>query len=150
MPCTVHAVMEWSSVLVAVVIAVLFTVVLVSLLGWRRPGAVQTESVVTSAVFFFMILFLATWAAGAWISPRGALALGVPWISWLAVALVVTLVVAAVTQPWDRRRSRNAEPTTPTPGQAGEIVAAGFGLAFWVLMVVLLLAAVAGSIGRAA
>jgi hypothetical protein len=138
--------MEWSSVLAAVLVAVLFTIVLVSLLGWRRPGAVQTESVVTSAVFFFMILFLATWAAGAWISPRGPLALGVPWIAWLVVALVVTLTLAAVTQPWDRRRSRNAEPTTPEGGAAGEIVAAGFGLAFWVLMVVLLLVAVTGSL----
>jgi len=144
--------MEWSSVLVAVVIAILFTLVLVSLLGWRRPGAAQTESVVTSAVFFFMILFLSTWAAGAWISPRGPLAFGVPWLAWLAVALVVTLTLAAITQPWDRRRSRNAEPTTAattTPGHAGEIVAAGFGLAFWLLMVVLLLVAVAGSIESA-
>lgn len=143
--------MVWSSVLVAVVIAVLFTLVLVSLLGWRRPGAVRTESVVTSAVFFFMILFLATWAAGAWITPRDAMALGVPWISWVAVALVVTLLVAAITQPWERRRSRNAEPTTAEgPGHPGEIVAAGFGLAFWVLLVVLLLVAVAGSLRSAA
>jgi hypothetical protein len=143
--------MEWSSIVVAVVIAVLFTLVLVSLLGWRRPGAVRTESVVTSAVFFFMILFLATWAAGAWITPRDPLALGVPWLSWLAVALVVTLLVAAITQPGDRRRSRNAEPSTAEgPGHAGEIVAAGFGLGFWVLMVVLLLVAVAGSFRSAA
>lgn len=144
--------MVWSPVLAAVVIAVVFTVVLVSLLGWRRPGAVQKESIVTSAVFFFMILFLATWAAGTWMAPRGPLAFGVPWLAWMAVALVVTLIVAAVTQPWDRRRSRNAVPAsapdpggTIAPGQPDELVAVGFGLAFWVLIVVLLIVAVAGT-----
>lgn len=145
--------MEWTPILAAVVIAALFTMILVSLLGWRRPGALQTESVVTSAMFFFMILFLATWAAGTWMAPRGPLAFGVPWLAWLSVTLVITLVLAAVTQPWDRRRSRNAVPATPDPGlagpsHAGEIVAAGFGLAFWGLMILLLFVALAGSYAR--
>lgn len=152
MDCKAHAVMEWTPVLIAVVIATVFTLVLVSALGWRRPGALQTESVVTSAVFFFMLLFLATWAAGTWMAPRGPMAFGVPWLAWLSVSLVVTLLLAAITQPWDRARSRNAMPTgtpgTAAPSQAGEIVAAGFGLAFWALMILLLLIALAGSYQR--
>lgn len=145
--------MMWSPVVAAVAIAVLFTVVLVSLLGWRRPGAMQTESIVTSGVFFFMLLFLATWAAGSWMAPRGPMAFGVPWLVWMGVALVVTLIVGAVTQPWDRRRGRSAVPTTPGSTASAapaptELAAVGYGLAFWALVVVLLLAALAGSYER--
>jgi hypothetical protein len=144
--------MVWSPVIAAVVIALLFTLVLVSLLGWRRPGAMQTESIVTSGVFFFMILVLATWAAGSWMAPRGPMAFGVPWLAWMGVAFVVTLIVGAVTQPWDRQRSRRALPT-PSAGSASgavenEMVGVGFGLAFWALVVLLLLVALAGSYDR--
>jgi hypothetical protein len=150
--------MDWSPILGAVVLAIVITLAIVSLLGWRRPGATATESVVISALFFFFILFLATWAANVWISPRDP-SLGVPWLASLAVALVITLLFGALAQPRDRRRSRNAEPTTPdtttpdtttsattTPGHSGEIMLAGFGVAFWALLVVLLLTAVAGSL----
>lgn len=144
--------MMWSPVVAAVVIALLFTLVLVSLLGWRRPGAMQTESVVTSGVFFFMILALATWAAGSWMAPRGPMAFGVPWLAWMGVALVVTLIVGAATQPWDRNRSRRGMPTA-TAGTApatveNEMVAVGFGLAFWALVVLLLVVALMGSYDR--
>jgi hypothetical protein len=144
----------WISIVAPVVIALLFTLVVVSLLGWRRPGAVRTESVVTSGVFFFLILVLATWAAGSWMNPRGPIAFGVPWLAWTGVALVVTLIVGAVTQPWDRHRSRNAVPTTPAGTAPAGVVrtnamaVVGFGLAFWALVVVLLLAALAGSYHR--
>jgi hypothetical protein len=143
--------MDWSPILGAVVLAIVITLAVVSLLGWRRPGAVATESVVISAVFFFIILFLATWAANVWITPRDP-SLGVPWLASMAVALVITLLLGALSQPRDRRRSRNAEPTTTTapatttPGNSGEIMLAGFGIAFWALLVVLLFAAIAGSL----
>jgi predicted signal transduction protein with EAL and GGDEF domain len=146
--------MSWFPIVAAVVIAVIFTLVLVSLLGWRRPGATQTESIVTSGVFFFMILVLATWAAGSWMAPRGPMALGVPWLVWMGVPLVITLIVAVVTQPWDRHRSRSARPTTPAGtapaelARANENAAVGFGLAFWALVVVLLLVALAGTYHR--
>lgn len=134
--------MEWFPILVAVLIAIIVAMPLVGVLGWRRPGAPEAEPALVSAAFFFVILFLATWAAGMWLVPWGPVAWGVAWLGWLAVALIVTLILGAASQQEHRRRRRNAE---PTPATQGELAAVGFGVAFWTLLVVLLMIALSGS-----
>lgn len=132
----------WSSILVALLIAVGITLVLVGALGWRRPGAAGSETVVLSAVFFFVVLFLATWAFGVWITPFGPVAWGVPWLGWLVVALVVALLLGSVSQAGLGRGSSRSGSTASTMDVTPTT---GFGLMFWALVCALLLAAIAGS-----
>lgn len=140
--------MMWTSILVALAIAIVITLVLVGLLGWRRPGAVGTESAVLSGVFFFVLLFLGTWALGVWITPYGPLAFGVPWLGWLAVALLITLLLGVASPGRSARRTRASTPgTATTAGElaASDVAAAGFGILFWALVIALIVGALAGS-----
>lgn len=136
--------MEWMPILMALIVAFALSALLVTVLGWRRPGAAQAESEVVSAIFFFVLLFFATWAAGVWLVPREPMAWGMAWIGWLAVALAVVLLLGSVSRQEDRRRRRNAE---PTPATEGELAAVGFGVLFWALLAVLLIAGLVGSLG---
>lgn len=133
--------MLWSSVLVALAIAIVVTLMLVGLLGWRRPQAPPDEPVSLSALFFVAILFLTTWAIGVWITPYGPLVWGVPWFALLLVALLVSLLVG-VAAPQSAQGGRSGSRTT----EVAEVVSAvGFGIMFWALVVVLVAVALFGS-----
>jgi len=65
--------------------------------------------------FFFLILFLATWAGGLWLTPVGPLMMGVPWMSFLLVALIVGLILAATTPSRYRRGEEPGRGETVAP-----------------------------------
>jgi hypothetical protein len=88
-------------------------------------------------VFFFLILFLATWAGGLWLTPVGPLMLGVPWISFLLVALVVGLILVTLTP--DRRRRRDAPLAAEKAASEAE-TAVAVDIFFWLLIGGLLIA----------
>lgn len=79
------------ALLVAIVITLIFP------LGFRRR-------VVWPGLFlFFMIIFLAAWAGGRWLTPIGPAAFGVFWLSFLVMGIFIALVIAAAAAP--RRES---------------------------------------------
>lgn len=131
--------MIWTEILVASAIALVLAVIFVPLVGWRRPG-MSREKQASAFWFFFLVLFLATWAGGAWIAPMGPLLWGVPWLSFLLVGLVVALLLAAVAPPRSRTHSHHSVHSS-TGGEAA--ISAGLGLFFWLLMLLLLFATVA-------
>jgi peptidoglycan/LPS O-acetylase OafA/YrhL len=75
----------------AILIALLLTAVFAA--GFRRQGWG------TALVFFFLILFLATWAGGMWVVPFGPIAWGVPWVAYLFVGIVIALLITALIPP---------------------------------------------------
>ena len=128
----------WLSIVVALLVALLFTLPIVWLLGWRRPGASLEESAALSGLFLFALVFLVTWALGAWMEPWGPTYAGVPWLLALIVAAFVALIVLV------------ASPVTsysPAGGNTARATRAaeGIGLIFWVLIVLLLAVGVIGS-----
>jgi hypothetical protein len=134
--------MDWSIVAFAVFLAIMFTLVGLGLFGWRRPGAGVDEAVVGSAVFFFLLLFLAIWAVSVWLTPYGPMMYDVRWVSMLILGVIVFLFIVALTAS-----SSPAIPPAERPIDRTEAeMAAGVGLAFWFLMVVLLAVAVAGTV----
>jgi hypothetical protein len=90
-------------------------------------------------VFFFLILFLATWAGGLWLTPVGPLMLGVPWMSFLLVALIVGLILLSMT-PDGRRRE---EPLASKKAAAPAKIAIALDFFFWLLIGGLLIAIMA-------
>lgn len=117
-----------AELLTALIVASLFTVGLVWLLRARRAEARRS-----ALVLFFLTVFLATWAAGVWISPRGPTAFGVPWLAFLALGLIVSLVAAAAPPLRDWRVPGAAG--VPEPGRVT-------GPILWILLAMLVLAIV--------
>lgn len=111
------------------VVALLVAVVLVAIfgLGYRRAR-------LGSGLFwFFLLLFLATWAGGVWLTPLGPPVFGVSWLSFVLAGVFFTLLIMAMVPL----------PPSPRDGAAGarEELEAGAGalfavnLFFWVLLI---------------
>lgn len=117
-----------AELLVALIVAALFAAGLVSIVRWRR------EEVHASAVaLFFLIVFLATWAVGVWITPRGPTMFGVPWLAFIVIGLVVSLLAAAAA-PVRRWRVPGAAGAPEPAPVAGPVI--------WLLLAMLVLAIV--------
>jgi hypothetical protein len=125
--------MYWFELLIALLISVSVAVLFVPLLGWRRPGG--DEGALMAFLFFFFLIFLAALAGGMWIRPVGPTAWGVSWLGYLMVALVVALLLAAVSPP-KPRRERGLGGSRTAGGEA--TMPAGLGTFFWILMLLLL------------
>lgn len=114
-------------ILLAVIIALLFSVLLVTVAGIERPGR---PGLGPGLFFFFILLFALTWAGGIWLAPFGPALWGVYWIPFLVVGLFVALLIAVLLP---RRR-----PRTPVEAQeeAKERAEAEGALSFffWVLI----------------
>lgn len=123
--------------LIAIVIALLVTVIFAYGLSWNGPWP--------SFWWFFLVILLASWAFGLWARPFGPAVFGVFWAPFLAFGLVVALLLAAAAPP-DRR----GPPRAPDlPSEHDEDVAAGgavvaLGVFFWIVVLVLLSAVVVG------
>jgi hypothetical protein len=112
-------------VLLALVIALLFTAIFVGRCCRRGPWA--------SLWTFFVILFLATWAGGLWITPFGPLIFGIYWMPFLLIGLLVALLLAAAEPVCPPRTTKEAVE------QAKEEIAVErtINAFFWVLAVML-------------
>ena len=93
-------------------------------------------------VFFFLILFLATWAGGMWITPFGPVWRGVAWLPFIFVGIIIALLLTAVMRP-DRIRPRDeggVEMQTPSDNRP----ATALDLFVWILIGSLLVAIAIG------
>ena len=95
------------------------------------------------ALWFFLLIFLGTWALGAWLEPIGPRVLGVRWAPFGLVAVVLALVIAAVVAAVEGPPTKG--PTGPGTGPPDyEAPVAGVGCAlsvfFWLFVVVAVVA----------
>lgn len=81
--------MIFTELFVALIIGFLLTLIFAT--GFRRSGAWA------SAMIFFILIFLATWAGGLWLVPFGPVVFGVYWLPFLMVGLIFALILAATT-----------------------------------------------------
>ncbi len=125
--------------LIAFLVALFMSLLLIP---FRRPRSAQAKaSTAVGVLFLFFILFLGTWAGGLWITPFGSAWLGVYWMPFVVTGLVVALLLAATDQ--SSRRSYERKETDPDHvGHAA--LATAFGLLFWILIMALAIAIVAG------
>ena len=58
--------------------------------------------------WFFLIIFMITWAGGVWLMPFGPMVMGIHWLPFVLVGLVGAMVISLVAQ---RRYPRNRHET---------------------------------------
>jgi hypothetical protein len=100
--------------------------------------AFRTKGPWESSLLFFLVIFLATWAGGVWLSPIGPPIWGVHWLPFLLVALIFAiLLVTAVAAP---HRESTVELVDERKEEAKRKAALrGAALFFWVLPVALII-----------
>ncbi len=131
--------MFFAHLLVAVLVALFFSLLLIP---FRRPRSAQAKaSTAVGVLFLFFILFLGTWAGGLWIAPFGSAWLGVYWMPFVVAGLFVALLMAVTDQSSRRRYERDE--TDPDHVEHAALVTA-FGMLFWILVMALALAIFAG------
>jgi hypothetical protein len=117
--------------LIALVIALFFTMVLVvsgqKHRSWKR------------IITIFLIMLFASWAGGVWITPAGPAFLGIYWISFLIVALILALIMEtisalhAVPEDIDKRETRKKEESLEI------LISASFLILLIVFMIVIII-----------
>ncbi len=119
-----------------IIFAFLIGTILASILAYpldrRGPGPLD------GLLFFFLILFLAVWAGGVWLTPVGPPVWGVPWLGFLVVGILIALIVAAAVPP----RQPPAEPTPEGVG-AADAATLALGAFFYIALIALLVAIIA-------
>jgi vacuolar-type H+-ATPase subunit I/STV1 len=119
----------------AVSVALVFSLILAGLLGWKRPGR---EGFGSALLFLFFLLAVIVWAGGSWAGPAGPVMWGIAWIPFLTVGFFGTLLIAALVPPRQPRTRREA--LEQAEAQVGaEATLTAF---FWLLVVLLAIAIV--------
>jgi hypothetical protein len=116
-------------ILVTLLVAGVFTALLVGAAGWRYP---RSEGAVMAGLFVFLVLFLGLWAASRWFVPVPA-AWTLAYVLYVAFfGLFLVLLFAALAPP--ARRRPGTEPSEPGPETTA------LGPFFWLLLAFLLIA----------
>lgn len=103
-------------------------------------AAVFRRSPLAIVLWYFVLLFLATWAGGVWVTRFGPVLWGVSWVSFLAVGLFFALLLSALVPPAPPPRSRaEAVRRERTERSVFEV----FNFLFWLLVLFLIVAIVA-------
>jgi hypothetical protein len=121
----------------ALLFAFVFAALLAAVFGWRHPARRDEDTAWGAAIFLFMLLFFVIWAGGVWIGPFGPMLWSGFWLPFLLVGAVISLVVLAVADGRPRERRTPGPLPGDDPAQAPRR-AAIYGLAFWLLLLVLL------------
>lgn len=120
-------------VLLALCMAILFT--LIFTLGFKRPGPW------TAWWAFFLVIFLAAWAGGLWISPAGPVFIGIYWLPIILVAFIFAVLLAAVSPLQTRQPKVETVSQVEKQETAAEKV---FDAFFWLLLFSLVIAIILG------
>lgn len=121
-----------------ILLHLLFAVFFAALIGGLLVGAFRARTPWAGFAIFFLVLVLATWAGGVWMTPMGGALWGVHWFPFLLTAIIVALLLAAAT-------TAQGEPADTTVEFVDEAkmererraTAAAFGVFFWVLLLAL-------------
>jgi len=121
----------------ALAIALFFTLIF-AVLG-RTPRSWTRQAL------FFLVVFLAAWAGGIWITPVGRSLMGVYWMGFLVVGLIFALVleaVAAFSSRFPRTREKEIE-------KEEEGIETAIGIFFWILFIAFVVVIILGYVHRA-
>jgi hypothetical protein len=125
--------MFFADFLFALVIGLLLTMVFVALFDTRGPWDIWW--------IFLLLVFMAAWAGGVWITPFGPTLFEVAWLPFLFVGLIFALLLAAI--PPVRPRTYGE---AVAEARAEEAAATALGVFFWVLIVVMFITIIAAYI----
>jgi len=102
----------------------------------------RTKGPWSSIVLFFLVIFLAAWAGGAWLAPFGPGLWGISFLPFLLVGLVFALLLAAAAP--SEEEDSTVELVDPKEIREEKTTAVrALGLFFWVLIGALLVIIIA-------
>ena len=93
--------MFWVDSMIAILIAFVFSVFLVSVVRWRKPG---TGGIWSTLLFLFTFLFLVIWAGGIWLVPFGPRIFNIYWLPFIVSAITFSLIIITLIPPKAGRR----------------------------------------------
>ncbi len=120
----------------ALVVAIALSAVMILVFRWQRPGV---RGYWASALYLFVLLFVASWAGGVWAAPFGPEVSGVYWLPFLMAGAIFALLLLGVA-PFRR-------PDSAEEAQRQAEISAGAGgilhVAFWLLLIALVIVIIA-------
>ncbi|MFW5805207.1 MAG: hypothetical protein ACOCVX_01645 [Bacteroidales bacterium] len=121
-------------IIISFVFAIVFAVLLPSLFRRDGPGPWQ------GILFYFLIIFLFTWAVGSWISPFGPVAYGISWMGYLFIAFFIMILIGVLVPPSPTASPTENDKAMPDKNRryAGNQTGINFGIFFWALIIILL------------
>jgi hypothetical protein len=143
---SIHAAISNLSLIGGVIVVEVFVALFVAfLVGGLFGLAMRRRMRRTGFFWFFLILFLATWAGGIWIGPLGPSLRGVYWLPFVLVAVVVGFLLAAVAPrraPRDRIETLEMLEEIEQERKLEKLTYISLGLFFWMALFVLITAIV--------
>lgn len=129
--------------LLALIYALIFALFFASLLAYsfnrKGPGPLD------GLLFFLLIIFMFSWAIGSWLSPVGPVHYGVPWLGYLFLAFMAMLLLGVLLPPHKPPYKGKDESVSDyelfEKNATAYPIGISFGIFFWVMIVVLLVAA---------
>jgi len=121
-----------AELLFALCMAILFT--LIFAIGLRRTGPWANVWI------FFLVIFLASWAGGLWISPAGPVFLGIYWLPILFFSFIFAVLLASAVPP------ERPEPKVETISQVKkkETMVKAYDAFLWILLISLIMMIILG------
>ena len=120
----------------------LFVALLIALLVSALFGFALRRRIPRKGFFwFFLILFLATWAGGMWIGPFGPSFRGIFWLPFVLVAVLVGFFLAAIAPrrpPSSRIETLEMLEEIEKKRRLEKLTYISFGVFFWVALFALI------------
>jgi hypothetical protein len=132
----------YSAIIAAIGVALVLTILFV-ILGIRGPWG--------SAWTLFLVLFLAIWVTGLYVSPVGPVYWGIAWIPIIFAGILFSILLIAVMPDASRNRRRlkngienESKETNLSDIDSTEITSTTIGGFFWILIMLFTLAIIVG------
>jgi hypothetical protein len=118
--------------LLALFMAMLFTMIFA--IGLRRSGPWANIWI------FFLVIFLAAWAGGLWISPAGPVFVGIYWLPVLFFSFIFAVLLAAAVPP--ERSESKVETISEVKDKEAAVKA--YDAFLWILLISLVMMIILG------
>ena len=126
--------MGFAEVIFSLLIALVITAVFA--LGFNNKGPWGTIWA------FFLIIFLAVWAATLWFTPHGPFVWGIAWIPVTIVGIVIALIISSAVPPSNRETIQHKRKLDPEVKQKGKV--STYSVYFWMVLLLLVIAIIVG------
>ncbi|MGM0649629.1 MAG: hypothetical protein ACQES1_03865 [Bacteroidota bacterium] len=124
-------------IIISCVFAIVFAILLPALFRRDGPGPLR------GMVFYFLIIFLFTWAIGSWVTPVGPVAFSTSWLGYLIIAFFIMILIGVLVPPRNKK-AMTTEPERVNTHKRPRDNNTGitFGVFFWALIIILLAAGI--------
>ena len=99
----------------------------------------------TGFFWFFLMIFMVTWAGGAWLLPFGPMVIGIHWLPFALVGLIGALIVSLIAKrryPVTRHETIDLLDAVRQEREREKITYLSLNVVFWLTLFLLLVAVI--------